>query len=208
MQFLEAEKLTYVAWYTYKYYLMAMGNYTWAKRANIVLTLLSARMQPIQEYLPRIFKTSWIRHYDKHTDHITMQCTQQPVHWLADNTMSKLAEYRNIRKILSFWMWSRVDTNKFTDVSEVPTASIFYSQQQVTSKSSFYSTLRHNREDSTGHYPRHENLRPYLRSACKLHKCGNHSFNKRELTVFENVQFKRNSISMRPFQGHVGNKVD
>jgi hypothetical protein len=33
-------------------------------------------------------------------------------------------------KMLSFSMWSRVDTNKFTDVSEVPTATTFYSHNR------------------------------------------------------------------------------
>jgi hypothetical protein len=45
-------------------------------------------------------------------------------------TMSELAEYRNIWKILSFWMWNHVDMHKFTDVSEIPTASTFYSQNR------------------------------------------------------------------------------
>jgi hypothetical protein len=43
-----------------------------------------------------------------------------------------------------------------------------------------------------------------LRSSFKLHECGNHTFNKLELMVFENVQLKRNSISMFPFQGQKG----
>ena len=194
---------------------MSLGNYTWAKSVDIVLTIPSAHTQPIQENLPRIIKTSWIRHYGKYTDHITMQCTQQPerdrtqfsdlqkiqcLNWQNTETSEKYCHFGCEA------VWTRINSLTFRRYLLHPPYTL------TTEAASYFETslLQYSAPQPGRQYwswPTPSKRQSYLRSVCKLHECGNYSFNKIEFMVLGNVQFKRNSISKRSFQGHIWNKV-
>ena len=136
MQFLEAKKLTYlpILWYMYKYHFMTLGNHTWADSvwisySHTVSSHATDTRKSAQNNQNLMNSPLWQIHEPY------KQCSapnnqfkeeQDTVHWPSDNTMSTLAEYRNVWKILSFGMWSPVDRYILHSPSTLKTEAASY----------------------------------------------------------------------------------